>query len=290
MATTCKLYEALNWASSYLEEHNREPFAAEFLLRFVLKLDRTQLYMQLREGVEEEDFSLFEEAIQKHAEGIPVQHIIGSESFYGRTFRVNRDVLIPRPETEELIYYALERCDSIFATDQKVTAADIGTGSGIIAVTLKLERPSWTVTGADLSDDALRVAKENAENLNAKIELIQSDLFSSLKPEQTFDLVLSNPPYIPHSDLTSMSEVVVDHEPHLALFADEEGLILYRKMCEQLPERMNRPGLVGFEVGAGQGEIVSALLAESFPNDHVEVVYDINGKDRMVFCRLSPHV
>ncbi|KIL43319.1 peptide chain release factor N(5)-glutamine methyltransferase [Jeotgalibacillus campisalis] len=290
MATTYKLYEALNWASSYLEDHNREPFAAELLLRFVLKIDRTQLYMKLRESIEEEDFTLFEIAVEKHADGIPVQHIIGTESFYGRTFLVSSDVLIPRPETEELIYYALDRCDSLFADGQNLTAADIGTGSGIIAVTLKLERPSWKVTGADLSEDALRVAKENADKLNAEVDFVQSDLFSSFKPDQTFDVVLSNPPYIPHSDRQSMSEVVVDHEPHLALFAEEEGLELYRKMCEQLPKRINRPGLIGFEVGAGQGEVVSAFLADSFPDDPIEVVYDINGKDRMVFCRLSPHV
>jgi len=285
-----KLYEALNWASSYLEDRDREPHAAELLLKYVLKMDRTSLYMNLRNEVAEDDFTRFEEVIIEHAKGTPVQHIIGSESFYGRLFTVNRDVLIPRPETEELIFYALDRCDQLFASNEGIICADIGTGSGAIAVTVKLERPAWQVKAVDISPAALQVAKMNAKQLEADVEFLEGDLLSNLDSKTKLDVVISNPPYIPHADLENMSDIVVDHEPHQALFADEEGLILYRKMCEQLPAFMNRPGLIGFEVGAGQGERVSGFLKKAFPQDDVEVVYDINGKDRMVFCRLTPDV
>ncbi|PPA69942.1 peptide chain release factor N(5)-glutamine methyltransferase [Jeotgalibacillus proteolyticus] len=285
-----KLYEALNWASSYLEEFNREPFAAELLLRHVLDMNRTELYMNLREELAEQDVKRFKELVTAHTTGIPVQHLIGSEQFYGRKFTVNQHVLIPRPETEELLYYALERCDALFNKDQPINCLDIGTGSGIIAITLKLERPSWQVTGVDISPDALSTARKNAEELKAEVHFLESDLLQAIKKGTKIDVMISNPPYIPHKDRESMSEVVVDHEPHEALFADEEGLILYRKMCEQLPAYMNRPGLIGFEVGAGQGKLVEAFLKKSFPKDETEIVYDINGKDRMVFCRLLPHV
>lgn len=285
-----KIFEALNWASSYLENVNREKHGAELLLRHVLQLDYTAFYTNIREEMNESEINRFKKMIEEHAAGTPVQHIIGSESFYGRDYIVNSHVLIPRPETEELVYYGLERSASLFAEHQSLHCADIGTGSGAIAITLKLERPSWHVTAVDISPEALTVAKENAKKLKADIQFVQGDLLADLDPSLTFDLVLSNPPYIPHADRESMSDIVVDHEPHQALFADEEGLILYRRMCKQLPDFMNRPGLIGFEVGAGQGEQVAALLRASFPKEEVDVVFDINGKDRMVFCRLLPDV
>ncbi|TDL32950.1 peptide chain release factor N(5)-glutamine methyltransferase [Jeotgalibacillus sp. S-D1] len=285
-----KIFEALNWASSYLEDFNREKHGAELLLRHVLQLDYTAFYTNIREEMKESDVYQFKKMIEEHAAGTPVQHIIGSESFYGRDYIVNSHVLIPRPETEELIYYGLERSAGIFAKGQSLHCADIGTGSGAIAITLKLERPSWQVTAVDISSEALAVAKENAKKLKAEVQFAQGDLLADLDASMTFDLVLSNPPYIPHGDLEGMSDIVVDHEPHQALFAEEEGLILYRRMCEQLPEFMNRPGMIGFEVGAGQGEQVAGLLKASFPKDEVDIVFDINGKDRMVFCRLLPDV
>ncbi|MFB1082078.1 peptide chain release factor N(5)-glutamine methyltransferase [Jeotgalibacillus sp. JSM ZJ347] len=280
-----KMYEALNWASSYLEEHNREAHAAELLLRHITGLDRNTFFMEMREELADESLHTFKKAVEQHVSGLPVQHIIGHEEFYGRRFQVNGDVLIPRPETEELIWHMLEKTDRLFEKGLRIKAADVGTGSGILAVTMKLERPNWDVTATDLSTAALNTAKKNAAALEADIEMLEGDLLQPLEG-RTFDVFLSNPPYIPYSDISSMSEVVTDHEPHSALFADEEGLILYRKMSEQLPAFINRPGLIGFEVGAGQGETVAALLKKAFPDDRIEVIYDINGKDRMVFCEL----
>ncbi|MDZ5711225.1 peptide chain release factor N(5)-glutamine methyltransferase [Jeotgalibacillus haloalkalitolerans] len=283
-----KMYEALNWASSYLEDHDREAHAAELLLRHITGLDRHKFFMELRELLSDDQLEAFKKAVEKHVEGVPVQHLMGYEEFYGRRFAVNGDVLIPRPETEELIFYMFERTDRIFDKRENIQALDVGTGSGVIGVTMKLERPDWEVTATDLSPAALHTAKKNAASNAANIEFLEGDLLQPLEGKK-FDVFLSNPPYIPYSDISSMSEVVTDHEPHSALFADEEGLILYRKMSEQLPAVMNRPGLIGFEVGAGQGETVAALLKKAFPDDETEVIYDINGKDRMVFCELLNH-
>ncbi|KIL49754.1 peptide chain release factor N(5)-glutamine methyltransferase [Jeotgalibacillus soli] len=282
-----KVYEALKWASSFLGEHGREAHAAELLLLDILKINRTTLFMIMRDELHAEDFERFQQAVQRHANGIPVQYIIGFESFFGRMFKVNGDVLIPRPETEELIFYALERSDVLFPASAELLAADIGTGSGAIAVTLKLERPKWQVKAVDLSTKALTIAKNNAASLGADVEFLEGDLLRPLDRSKKLDIVLSNPPYIPYADRETMSDVVVKHEPHQALFADEEGLVLYRKMCEQLPERMNSPGLIGFEVGAGQGQKVQQMLKKAFPQEEVEIVHDINGKDRMVFCRIK---
>ncbi|WP_227394474.1 peptide chain release factor N(5)-glutamine methyltransferase [Jeotgalibacillus aurantiacus] len=285
MATRYKLYEALQWASSYLEEHDREGHAAELLLRHVTRLSRSAFFAEMREELPDETFKKFQQAVEDHKNGIPVQHIIGYEEFYGRSFEVNGDVLIPRPETEELIYHALNKADRLFENDQSLVAVDIGTGSSAIATTLKLERPSWKVTATDLSQAALKTAKRNADRLGADVAFLQGDLLEPVK-DLKIDILLSNPPYIPYDDLKTMSDVVTDHEPHQALFADENGLVLYRKMCEQLPGLMNVPGLIGFEVGAGQGEIVADMLRNAFPQGKTEVIFDINGKDRMVFCEL----
>ncbi|TFD96982.1 peptide chain release factor N(5)-glutamine methyltransferase [Jeotgalibacillus sp. R-1-5s-1] len=285
MATRYKLYEALQWASSYLEEHDREGHAAELLLRHVTSLSRSAFFAEMREELQDELFKQFQQAVEDHKNGVPVQHIIGFEEFYGRSFEVNGDVLIPRPETEELIYHALNKAERLFYKDHPLHAVDVGTGSSAIAVTLKLEQPAWKVTATDLSAAALKTAKRNAERLGAKVEFLEGDLLEPVKGRK-IDIFLSNPPYIPYDDLKTMSDVVTEHEPHQALFADENGLILYRKMCEQLPELMNTPGLIGFEVGAGQGEIVAEMLRKAFPNGQTEVIFDINGKDRMVFCEL----
>jgi len=221
-----------------------------------------------------------------HVSGIPIQHLIGSEEFYGRSFTVNRHVLIPRPETEELVYYSLERMKRLFNGSHTIQAADIGTGSGAIAISLALEYDGdVNVRAVDVSVDALEVAKGNAERLEADVTFYHGDLLQPLMEEGvTLDVLLSNPPYIPLSDRETLSEVVVDHEPSLALFGGEDGYDLYRRFMEGLPRIMNERFLIGFEVGAGQGETVAEMLTQAFPRSSVEVVMDINGKDRMVFC------
>lgn len=280
-----KVYEALAWASSFLESHEREGHAAELLLRHVLKMERSSLLANLHMPIAEEKQELFAEAVHEHAEGRPVQYVTGSEEFYGRQFLVNEEVLIPRPETEELVENTLKKIKASFPPGQDLALADIGTGSGAIAITMKLECPRLHVAAADIAAPSLSVAAENAANLGAEVEFIEGDLLLPFIDQgRSFDIILSNPPYIPQSDQSAMSLVVTEHEPHRALFAGQDGLVFYRRFMEQLPKAVRRPGLIGFEVGAGQGETVAGLLRGTFPSAEVSVEWDINGKDRMVFA------
>lgn len=280
-----KVYEALNWASSFLKQHKRDENAGELLLKYLLQCSRSQLFASMHDELDTTVAYDFQEMVRRHAEGKPVQYMIGSEEFYGRTFKVNESVLIPRPETEELVYHTLSKMKSLFVDRYDVKLADIGTGSGAIAITMKSEQPALMVTATDLMEDALAVAKENAEQLGADVLFVKGDLLQPLiENGSKFDIILSNPPYIPEGDIEVMSEVVTEHEPHTALFAGEDGLILYRRLCEELPEVLNHPYLVGFEIGAGQGEDVAKLLQQALPEAKVSIEYDINGKDRMVFA------
>jgi len=282
-----KVFEALKWASSFLVENNRDANAGEILLCAFLRKTRAQLYADVRMELSKEMQEKFEQAVKEHAEGVPVQHIIGYEEFYGRNFRVNEHVLIPRPETEELVLGAIQRIKKHFRNKNDLKMVDVGTGSGAIAVTMKLECPFLSVTATDISPHAISVAQENARVADADISFKQGDLLQPIMESgETVDIVLSNPPYIPNRDKEVLSTVVKDHEPHLALFGGEEGLDFYVRFMEELPSVIHNRALIGFEIGAGQGEQVAKLLTKTFPNSKVEIVNDINGKDRMVFCMI----
>lgn len=283
-----KVYEALNWASSFLRKSNRDENAGELLLQHFMKMSRASFLANLREELHPEVLAEFQRAVQAHAAGQPVQYIIGSEEFYGRTFQVNEDVLIPRPETEELVYNALQKINKLFGTATGLEMADIGTGSGAIAVTMKLEKPELTVTATDIYGPTLELAQKNAEQNGAEIKFFQGDLLQPLISKgKKFDIILSNPPYIPEKDIEWMSDVVTKHEPHRALFAGEEGLDLYKRFMAELPAVIKDRALIGFEVGAGQSAAVSVLLQKTFPQANIETIYDINGKDRMVFAEIG---
>ncbi|ALC88691.1 SAM-dependent methyltransferase [Bacillus sp. FJAT-18017] len=279
-----KVFEALNWASSFLKEAGREEFAGELLLRHVTGMTRTQLFASMRDELPEEQFMAFQASVKEHAAGRPVQYIIGYEEFYGRKFIVNAEVLIPRPETEELVDGAISRIRKMFGSPEDLELADIGTGSGAIAITMKLELPGLCVTATDIAADSLKVAQKNALALGADIIFIQGDLLEPvIASGRKLDVLLSNPPYIPDNDKSWMSDVVTEHEPHRALFAGADGLDFYRRFMEQLPMVLKKRSLVGFEIGAGQGEAVAELARRTFPQGSVEVVHDINGRDRMVY-------
>ncbi|MEH6991285.1 peptide chain release factor N(5)-glutamine methyltransferase [Neobacillus drentensis] len=276
-----KVYEALQWASSFLKKAKRDENAGELLLRHITGMSRSQLFANVRDDLLDSQWGEFEQAVHEHMKGTPVQYIIGSEEFYGRKFIVNEEVLIPRPETEELVYETLKRINK-----QELKVVDIGTGSGAIAITLKLEQPLLSVYASDIAEESLKIARENATKLGAEIEFIQGDLLQPFRG-QSFDVVISNPPYIPVSDIETMSEVVTEHEPHRALFAGEDGLDFYRRFMVELPEVIAPSALVGFEIGAGQGEAVADLFKKAFVNVEVEILNDINGKDRMIFAEIN---
>jgi release factor glutamine methyltransferase len=281
-----KVFEALNWASSFLEDAGREAKAGELLLMHVMEYNRTQLFMNMREELTPQQIEKFQLVVDQHRSGVPIQHIMGYEEFYGRKFIVNKEVLIPRPETEELVQGVIKRIKEHFPKDQELQVIDVGTGSGAISITLALEEPRLSVIGTDIAEQSLVVAQQNAKLLGAKLEFSTGDLLKPIiEKKQTVDVVVSNPPYIPKDE--TLSDVVKDYEPHRALFGGEDGLDFYRRFMDELPLVLNERALVAFEVGTGQGEAVAQLLKSAFPHAAVEVVDDINGKDRMVYAKLK---
>ena len=276
--------EALDWASSFLVDNGREETAARIVMQHILGTTYSGVMLHLQDTLTFEQSERFEKLIEEHASGRPVQYCIGSEEFYGRTFIVDESVLIPRPETEELVLATTNRIGQLF-DNKTLKLADIGTGSGAIAISMKLECPELTVVATDLSVAALATAKKNAQLLAADIDFRLGDLTAPLVGEK-FDIVLSNPPYIAFEEAKDMSSIVLEHEPHSALFAEEDGLVLYRKLAQQLPALMNKPALIGLEIGYTQGEQVAKFFKESFPQASITVEKDINGKPRMVFCEI----
>lgn len=278
------IFEALNGASSFLVNRGRDENAARLLLQHILQTNYSGLMMRAHDELSPEQFLTFKQMVEQHADGRPVQYITGVEEFYGREFIVDESVLIPRPETEELIVCTLDHCQKLFG-NKEVKLADIGTGSGAIAITMKKEWPNAQVTATDISQAALATAKNNAQRLQAQIDFRLGDLIEPIEQEK-WDIVLSNPPYIAFDEAQEMSEVVLDHEPHTALFAEEQGLILYRKLAENLPKMMNTPAFIAVEIGYKQGQAVKEMFEKAFPQGQVDIVKDINGKDRIIFCKI----
>ncbi|MEK5230686.1 peptide chain release factor N(5)-glutamine methyltransferase [Lysinibacillus sp. FSL K6-0232] len=284
MMTYKNVMEALDWASSFLVDNGREETAARIVMQHVLGTSYAEVMLHVQDELTAEQQTKFTAIIKEHADGRPVQYCVGMEEFYGRSFVVDESVLIPRPETEELVFGTITRMNKLFQ-QQALKLADIGTGSGAIAISMKLECPALTVVATDLSEAALVTAQNNAQRLQANIDFRLGDLTTPLAGEK-FDIVLSNPPYIAFDEAQEMSSVVLEHEPHSALFAEEDGLLLYRKLAEQLPAHMNRPALIGLEIGYTQGDKVAKLFQDSFPQATISIEKDINGKPRMIFCEI----
>ncbi|WP_273129528.1 peptide chain release factor N(5)-glutamine methyltransferase [Bacillus weihaiensis] len=282
------IFEALNWASSFLKEAGRDENAGELLLRHQVNMERSTLLSNLRMVLSDEQILAFEKSVKAHVDGVPVQHLIGYEEFYGRRFKVNKEVLIPRPETEELVEGILVRARNLFKGKDQIELVDIGTGSGAIAITLSLENHSFVVRAVDIAAESIEVARENATVLGADVEFLHGDLLEPITYQKVatgrkIDILVSNPPYIPDWEIETLSTVVKDYEPLRALAGGKDGLDFYRRIITDMKEVVNPTALIAFEIGAGQGEDVKHLLQQAFPEAEVEIAYDINGKDRMVF-------
>ena len=223
----------------------------------------------------------YREHIRRRAAGEPVQYILGQTEFYGRDFRVTPAVLIPRPETEVLVERVLERIEGI----QDPIVADIGTGSGVIAVTIAAERPDARVTATDISPDALAIARENASvhECADRIDFREGDLLAPLGEERCH-AVVSNPPYVADADRETLQREVRDHEPSEALFGGPDGLAIIRRLVESAPEHTLPGGIVAFEIGAGQADAVRSLWHDAAPDWDVEVARDLAGVERIVIA------
>lgn len=272
--------QAITKACLLLRRQGKEESLARFLLMYMLD-ESPQLFLncmseQMSKENEEKYFSLIEKHIK---EDVPLSHLVGFEYFYDRKFKVTKDVLSPRMETEELIYKVIEYVKANNKNNLKIL--DLCTGSGIIAITLKkeLDEILIDVVASDISEEAIEVAKENAQYHDTDVTFIQSDIFNNI--DDKFDIIVSNPPYIDRKDEVTMQDNVLKYDPHLALFAEEEGMYFYRKIIEQAKDYLKENGVMFFEIGYDQKDKIIKL---SKKNGYLAQVYkDINNRDRMAF-------
>ncbi len=264
-------------------EENDVP--AETVMAFLVELsqkERYNLYMNFDNEMPEDLKERFDEGMARILKQEPMSHVLGYSWFYGYKFIVNPDVLIPRPETEELCANILSRMDEFFPDQEEIRCVDIGTGSGAIAVTIAMEEPKVNMSATDISADALKTAEKNAEENGAKIRFLCGDMTEPLLAEETkYDVLICNPPYIPEDE--EMESSVVDYEPHVALFGGKDGLYFYRRVFDTCRQIMKEKSFMAFEMGWNQREAMSALVESTLPEAEYEILKDMNGKDRMLF-------
>jgi release factor glutamine methyltransferase len=243
---------------------------AMWLLSDALRVHRGALRLRLDADVDGGALEWFEQALKRRESGEPLQYVEGFTYFYGRRFLVDSRVLIPRSDTETLCEAALQRLKP------GMRALDLCTGSGILAVTMALTQPEASITGTDISTDALIVARENARLLNAKVDWVQGDLFEAVSG--AFDLIACNPPYLTQEDMLNLQPEVA-REPGISLYGGPDGLDFYRRIASELPTRLCPGGSALFEVGLGQAESVAGMLKSL---GAVDIIKDMNGADRVV--------
>lgn len=263
-----------------LEKELPEQTALSYLVELTQQ-QRVDLYLNFDKEVPTDVLEKFEVGMKRILNHEPMQHVLGYSWFYGYKFKVNSDVLIPRPETEELVSYILSRVDEMFP-HQDITAVDIGTGSGAIAISVSNEEKHIKMYATDISEAAIQVAKENCKENNANVEFFVGDMLQPIVDREIkVDVLISNPPYIPSQEELEAS--VIDYEPHVALFGGEDGLKFYRTIFENCHKILKEKAFMAFEMGWDQKEAMLQLVQKYLPHATAEILQDINGKDRMLF-------
>ena len=270
-----KLAQLFSDFEEKLIAQGEEAESLSFVYRSLKNLSFTDFVFALQQEVTEEEKEFVEEIYKKLANHIPAQYIIGHAEFFGMQLKVDERVLIPRPETEELVELILAE-----NPETNLSVLDIGTGSGAIALALAKNRPDWSVTAADISQDALDLASENAKNQKLNIFFKKSDCFAEIS--EKYDIIVSNPPYISREDESEVGLNVLHSEPHLALFADEDGLAIYRRIAEDAKAYLKDGGKIYLEIGYKQGQSVPELFRKNLPEKRVRTLKDQFGQDRMV--------
>lgn len=267
--------ETISQLEKQLQEIGEDPENLAYVFRELKGWSLLDFILHQNKDVSAQDQALIEDIMSQLKEHRSPQYITGKAYFRDLELAVDERVLIPRPETEELVDLVLNE-----NSKADLQILDIGTGSGAIAISLKSARPDWHVTASDISSEALQLAKENSERNQASLDFIESDVFNQISGK--FDVIISNPPYIAYDDEDEVGVNVLASEPHLALFADEDGFAIYRRIIEGASSHLTENGKLYFEIGYKQGDGMRRLLAQHFPEKRVRVLQDIFGKDRMV--------
>ncbi|MBI3584511.1 MAG: peptide chain release factor N(5)-glutamine methyltransferase [Nitrospinae bacterium] len=305
--------DILNWAAEYLKSHNipSARLDSEVLFSFILNKDHTYLYTNFEKPILPEEHKKFKELIERRGKREPVSYITGEKEFWSLKFKVTKDTLIPRPETEILVQAVLDIIISkkleVFNLQSSIFnpihILDIGTGSGNIAVSIAKESPESNVFTVDKSDSALSVAKENAiiHNVAGRITFLKGDLYIPFNPpsppfvkegkEGLFDIIVSNPPYIPTGDIEGLMPEVREWEPKRALDGGKDGLEIIRKIIKDAPLflkpapaglKQGSGGFLALEIGFGQGEEVSHIISGTDKFHNIKTIKDLSGIERVV--------
>jgi release factor glutamine methyltransferase len=272
--------EVLQATAAYLKKHNVESprLNAEHLLAHVLGRKRIELYLEFERKLTETELAPLRDLVRRRSEGEPLQHLLGTVEFCGLTFLCDKRAMVPRPETEQLV----ELVQSAIR-DPQSAILDVGTGSGVIALSLAAEFPEAKILAVDVSDDALALARENAIrlNLSSRVQFLKSRLLETVQGD--FDLIVANLPYISTQDRPILSREVL-HDPEIALFAGTRGDELVRELIDQAPTRLRPGGMVALEIGLGQSQALLSVLAEKNYRD-ICSKNDYNGVTRFLFAR-----
>lgn len=278
-----KIIDALKLATDFLEKKDIESprLNSELMLCKILGTDRVGIYTQFDKPLKEEEMNEYRGLLLRRSRKEPLQYVLGNVDFYGLNFSVDPSVLIPRPETELLVDCVLKNSGS-----NASNILDIGCGSGNIGVTLGKHLPNSIITCLDISLEALTTARKNADrNSVSNLEFVEMDILNNYPISNQFDIIVSNPPYISHIDKNKMQKEIIDHEPHVALFVDEE-MIFYTRICEISPHILKKSGKLFFEVGMGKSSRVRKIMDKNnFKN--TKVMQDLSKIERIVWGELK---
>ncbi len=277
-----QIKELLKQGKNTLIENNIEDASiiARVLLQFVLNIDQIKLLQKEEEQVSKTQKQNYEIVLQKIIEGIPLQYITKKQEFYGLSFYVDENVLIPQPDTEILVEEVLD----IAKKESKEKILDICTGSGAIGISLAYNLPNANITMSDISLEALEIAKKNSKQNKVleKVKIIHSNLFEKIKGD--YDIIVSNPPYIETSVIPTLSKQV-QKEPHIALDGGKDGLFFYRKLLNEAPKYLKEKGYLCMEIGYDQKEKVIKIAQETEKYEKIEAKQDLTGNDRVIICQ-----
>ncbi len=279
------IVQALHWGRMFLKKAgiSSHDLDARLILQDILEMSHEKLIINHEKEVSSEDYSAFEKMISQRSEHRPIAYLLRKKEFYGLEFNVSEDVLIPRPDSECLVDAVLEN----FGAEKNLKILDLGTGSGCLAISIFKNLENAEMVAVDFSEKALEIARQNAQKLGANVTFIQSDWFESLPKKflNHFDIIVSNPPYVSRKDLFLMNEET-KFEPESALFADQDGMMDYEKICASVPFYLKENGKIFFEFGANDEEKIAAIL-EKCGLEVIKFQKDLSGIKRCVIAKIK---